>query len=160
MTFFGHTHISYRCRACFGHGEASFVAGDKNGSIWAWDLLDVSCYSYVCRRRVSGLFLEQAKPLKPNPPSKVHHKVVTWTEHHPEARELITASADGTVKVWRYPAPGSCVFLEKTYIVTTLPSVDRCETRNSDGYDGPKQLRGLTIVTAWLVSQLLLAIER
>ena len=47
----------------------------------------------------------QAKPLKPNPPPKVHNKVVTWTEHHPtEAEELITASADGTVKIWRYPA--------------------------------------------------------
>jgi len=50
----------------------------------------------------------QAKPLKPNPPPKVHHKVVTWTEHHPtEAGELITASADGTAKVWRYPVSDS-----------------------------------------------------
>jgi len=87
--FAGHVHTSYRCRACFGHGEASVVAGDENGAIWAWDLLD-------------------AKPLKPDPPPKVHHKVVTWTEHHPsEAGELITASADGTVKVWHYPASGS-----------------------------------------------------
>jgi len=87
--FSGHSHSSYRCRACFGHGEASVVAGDENGAIWAWDLLD-------------------AKPLNPNPPPKVHHKVVTWTEHHPtEAGELITASADGTVKVWRYPASGT-----------------------------------------------------
>ena len=50
----------------------------------------------------------QAKPLQPNPPPKIHHKVITWIEHHPaEAGELITASADGTVKVWRYPASGS-----------------------------------------------------
>ena len=40
--FSGHAHFSYRCRACFGHGEASVVAGDENGAIWAWDLLDVS----------------------------------------------------------------------------------------------------------------------
>ena len=40
--FSGHAHTSYRCRACFGHGEASVVAGDENGSIWAWDILDVS----------------------------------------------------------------------------------------------------------------------
>jgi hypothetical protein len=40
--FSGHVHSSYRCRACFGHGEASVVAGDENGAIWAWDLLDVS----------------------------------------------------------------------------------------------------------------------
>ncbi|KAN0111501.1 nuclear mRNA splicing protein [Russula decolorans] len=87
--FSGHVHSSYRCRACFGHGEASVVAGDENGAIWAWDLLD-------------------AKPLQPNPPPKVHHKVVTWIEHHPtEAGELITASADGTVKVWCHPASGT-----------------------------------------------------
>jgi WD40 repeat protein len=40
--FSGHVHSSYRCRACFGHGEASVVAGDENGAIWAWDLLDVN----------------------------------------------------------------------------------------------------------------------
>jgi WD40 repeat protein len=40
--FSGHVHSSYRCRACFGHGEASVIAGDENGAIWAWDLLDVS----------------------------------------------------------------------------------------------------------------------
>lgn len=44
----------------------------------------------------------QAAPLQPNPPPVVHDKVITWAEHHPiEAGEMITASADGTVKVWR-----------------------------------------------------------
>jgi mitogen-activated protein kinase organizer 1 len=42
--FSGHTHTSYRCRACFGYGEASVIAGDENGAIWAWDLLGVSRY--------------------------------------------------------------------------------------------------------------------
>jgi mitogen-activated protein kinase organizer 1 len=41
--FSGHVHASYRCRACFGHGEASIVAGDENGAIWAWDIIDVGC---------------------------------------------------------------------------------------------------------------------
>nr|VWO98991.1 Mitochondrial division protein 1 [Ganoderma boninense] len=76
--FKGHASASYRIRACFGHGEASVVCGDENGKVWAWDLVD------------------------PNPPPKVHDKVITWIEHHPiEAGELVTASADGTVKVWR-----------------------------------------------------------
>lgn len=39
--FTGHANSSYRCRACFGHGEASVVCGDEKGMIWAWDLLDV-----------------------------------------------------------------------------------------------------------------------
>ncbi|EGN99528.1 hypothetical protein SERLA73DRAFT_179586 [Serpula lacrymans var. lacrymans S7.3] len=83
--FTGHKHASYRCRACFGHGEASVVCGDEDGRIWAWDLVD------------AGI-------LQPNPPPKVHEKVITWTEHHPtDPSEMITASADGTVKVWRHP---------------------------------------------------------
>lgn len=42
--FTGHTNDSYRCRACFGHAEASVVCGDEKGMIWAWDLLDVGSY--------------------------------------------------------------------------------------------------------------------
>ncbi|KAF8638037.1 hypothetical protein AX16_010669 [Volvariella volvacea WC 439] len=84
--FQGHRNDSYRCRGCFGHGEASVIIGDENGLIWAWDLLD-------------------AHVLPPNPPPKVHQKVITWTEHHPvDASELITSSADGTVKIWRHPS--------------------------------------------------------
>jgi mitogen-activated protein kinase organizer 1 len=45
--FSSHVHTSYRCRACFGHGEASVVAGDENGAIWAWDLLDVSSLTFM-----------------------------------------------------------------------------------------------------------------
>ncbi|KAH9040067.1 hypothetical protein EDB85DRAFT_183985 [Lactarius pseudohatsudake] len=107
--FSGHAHASYRCLACFGRGEASIVAGDESGAVWAWDLLD-------------------AKPLQPNPLPKVHHKVITWMEHHQhdrigavhytphsyachstprEAGELLTASADGAVRVWRYPTSES-----------------------------------------------------
>ncbi|TFK79655.1 nuclear mRNA splicing protein [Polyporus arcularius HHB13444] len=84
--FQGHTSTSYRIRSCFGHGESTVVCGDENGSVWAWDLVD-------------------AAPLQPNPPPKVHERVITWIEQHPvEAGELITASADGTVKVWRTPS--------------------------------------------------------
>ncbi|PPQ93789.1 hypothetical protein CVT25_013498 [Psilocybe cyanescens] len=83
--FTGHVNEAYRCRACFGHAEATVICGDEKGQIWAWDLVD-------------------AKIMQPNPPPKVHSKLITWTEHHPtEAGEMITASADGTVKVWRYP---------------------------------------------------------
>jgi WD40 repeat protein len=45
--FSGHVHTSYRCRTCFGHGEASVIAGDENGAIWAWDLLDVSSLAFM-----------------------------------------------------------------------------------------------------------------
>jgi len=82
--FTGHTNESYRIRACFGHGEASIICGDEKGQVWAWDLVD-------------------AKLLQPNPPPQAHQKIITWTEHHPtDAGEMITASADGTVKIWRH----------------------------------------------------------
>lgn len=82
--FKGHKAEGYRCRSCFGHGEASVICGDESGTIWAWDLLD-------------------AVPLPPMPPPKVHQGVVLWVEHHPtEDGEMISAGADGTVKVWRH----------------------------------------------------------
>ncbi|KAF8322286.1 nuclear mRNA splicing protein [Clavulina sp. PMI_390] len=85
-TFKSHVNDSYRTRACFGHGEATVVAGDENGQVWCWDL-------------VTG------NAVAPNPPPKAHNKVITWTEHHPTQQdEMITASADGTVKVWKYPS--------------------------------------------------------
>ena len=40
-TFEGHVHGQYRCRAGFGHREASVILGDEEGKVWAWDLLDV-----------------------------------------------------------------------------------------------------------------------
>ncbi|KAI0700939.1 nuclear mRNA splicing protein [Cytidiella melzeri] len=83
--FTGHSLQSYRSRACFGHNEATVVCGDESGQVWAWDLLDATL-------------------LPPNPPPKVHSSVILWTEQHPiEEGEMITASADGTVKVWRHP---------------------------------------------------------
>lgn len=41
-TYEGHVHSQYRCRASFGHQEASVIFGDEEGRVWAWDLLDVS----------------------------------------------------------------------------------------------------------------------
>ncbi|GJJ06216.1 hypothetical protein Clacol_000406 [Clathrus columnatus] len=84
-SFKGHTNNLYRSRACFGHAEASVISGDEDGRIWAWDLVEGS-------------------PLAPNPPPKVHDKLITWIEHHPkEGNEMVTASSDGTVKVWKTP---------------------------------------------------------
>ena len=47
--FTGHKIEGYRCRSCFGHGEASVISGDENGMIWAWDLLDVSAVHHAVR---------------------------------------------------------------------------------------------------------------
>lgn len=48
--FSSHSNESYRCRACFGHAEATVVCGDENGQVWAWDLLDV-CILHLFDRR-------------------------------------------------------------------------------------------------------------
>lgn len=70
----------YRSQVAFGHGESVVLAGDETGRLWAWDI-------------VSG------RPLSNIP--KIHEKVITWIEHHPEKDdEMLTASADGTVKIW------------------------------------------------------------
>lgn len=37
----GHANESYRCRACFGHGEGTVICGDEKGLVWTWDLLEV-----------------------------------------------------------------------------------------------------------------------
>lgn len=42
--FQSHTNTSYRCRACFGHAEASVICGDEKGQVWAWDLVDVRVF--------------------------------------------------------------------------------------------------------------------
>ncbi|CUA66845.1 WD repeat domain-containing protein 83 [Rhizoctonia solani] len=81
-TFSGHVSNDYRTHACFGHGEATVLCGDEQGKIWEWDLLE-------------------AKAVVADPPT-VHDKVITWVEHHPlDAGEMVSASADGIVKVWR-----------------------------------------------------------
>jgi WD40 repeat protein len=45
--FSGHKNSSYRCRGCFGHGEASVLVGDEDGKVWAWDLVDVCAFSLL-----------------------------------------------------------------------------------------------------------------
>jgi hypothetical protein len=64
--FTGHVHSSYRCRTCFGHGEASVIAGDENGAVWAWDLLDVSSLTFVLTGDIY-LSISQRRPNLSNP---------------------------------------------------------------------------------------------
>ena len=100
--FSGHTVISYRCRSCFGLGEASVTCGDEKGHVWAWDLLDVSIVGGISLQTLIDYSSLKANPLQPSPPPRVRDKVITWVEHHPsEDGEMITASADGTVRVWQ-----------------------------------------------------------
>ena len=53
--FTGHAHTSYRCRACFGHEEASVVCGDEDGRVWAWDLVDVGGDGVLLLSRITDI---------------------------------------------------------------------------------------------------------
>jgi hypothetical protein len=67
--FMGHDNSSYRCRACFGHGEASVVCGDEKGMIWAWDLLDV-CRTVYASRIDTSLTYPLGKTIAPSTSSQ------------------------------------------------------------------------------------------
>ena len=78
------------------------ICGDEKGQVWAWDLLDVSIVAGISLQTLIDYSSLTANPLQASPPPRVRDKVITWVEHHPsEDGEMITASADETVKVWQ-----------------------------------------------------------
>ncbi|GAA6031594.1 hypothetical protein JCM8097_006539 [Rhodosporidiobolus ruineniae] len=80
QSFTGHKNTSYRSQSCVGgRGEETVVSGDEEGRVWGWEL-------------------ETGTPL--GQPFKAHEKAILWTAHHPKEQQLVTAGADGAVKVW------------------------------------------------------------
>jgi mitogen-activated protein kinase organizer 1 len=78
----GHRNTSYRIHSAFGHGEATVIAGDEDGKFWRWDLAD--------NKRV----IDEVK---------IAEKSIMWVEQAPtdEMDMFVTASSDGSVKIWR-----------------------------------------------------------
>ncbi|ODN95827.1 mitogen-activated protein kinase organizer 1 [Cryptococcus wingfieldii CBS 7118] len=64
----------------WGYGDGLVLAGDADGKLWAYNVLD-------------------ARPIDTSP-TPIHKKTITNIQLHPKGKEMITASADGTVKVW------------------------------------------------------------
>ncbi|OWT38690.1 mitogen-activated protein kinase organizer 1 [Cryptococcus neoformans Bt1] len=64
----------------WGYGDGLALAGDEEGKLWAWNVLD-------------------AKPLDKDP-NPIHKRTITSIITHPKGKEMITASNDGTIKVW------------------------------------------------------------
>lgn len=54
--------------------------------------------SYLSRNLTPCLGLLQGKSLGQ---FKAHERAILWTSHHPKEQQMVTASADGTVKVWK-----------------------------------------------------------
>ncbi|GAA6003377.1 WD40 repeat domain-containing protein [Rhodotorula paludigena] len=79
QTFSGHKNTSYRSQSCIGAREETVICGDEEGKVWRWDL-------------------ESGAPI--GSPFKAHERAILWTAHHPKEQQLVTAGADGSVKVW------------------------------------------------------------
>ncbi|KLT40286.1 WD40 repeat-like protein [Cutaneotrichosporon oleaginosum] len=80
QTFSGYKVGQTRSKPAFNRGEGAVIAGDEDGSLWSWGVLD-------------------AKPLNGGP-AQVHKRAITSVIMNPNGREMVTASLDGTIKIW------------------------------------------------------------
>ena len=86
QTLRGHKCQSYRCRSALSLPyEDVVISGDETGKLRAWDIL-------------SGKDVDVANGTKG---VSEHKKTILWTECNPTKEgQVVTAAADGTVKVW------------------------------------------------------------
>ncbi|KAL1824867.1 hypothetical protein ACET3Z_011645 [Daucus carota] len=75
----GHTCKSFKMDCCLTNTDAHVVGGSEDGSIFFWDLVDASVVSSF----------------------RAHSSVVTSVSYHPKDNCMITASVDGTIRVWK-----------------------------------------------------------
>ncbi|KDN44704.1 WD40 repeat-like protein [Tilletiaria anomala UBC 951] len=90
QSFAGHGNTAYRCHSSFAASEAVVISGDEGGRLCAWDVLSG-------KQTPIG-----AVPLNGGAAHKAHAKAVLWTEESPAQGDVdvLTASADGVLKVW------------------------------------------------------------
>ncbi|XP_074269352.1 uncharacterized protein LOC141592536 [Silene latifolia] len=77
----GHVCKSYKLDCCLTNSDAHVVGGSEDGYIFFWDLVDASVVSRF----------------------RAHASVVTSVSYHPKNDSMITASVDGTIRVWKTP---------------------------------------------------------
>ena len=73
-----HKNASFKIDSCLTHTDAHVVSGSEDATIYFWDL-------------VEGTLVHQLKG---------HAKTVCSISHHPSEALIVSASYDGTVKVW------------------------------------------------------------
>lgn len=84
QSYQGHQHQEYRCRAVFGADEEGIVIGDERGRLVGWDMVSGESV------RVGDKEGEEAR-----------RRPVLWVEFHPQdPGEMVSAGADGVVRVW------------------------------------------------------------
>ncbi|CAA3031199.1 WD repeat domain-containing 83 [Olea europaea subsp. europaea] len=74
----GHTCKSFKMDCCLTNTDAYVTGGSEDGFIYFWDLVDASVISSF----------------------RAHVSVVTSVSYHPKENCMITASVDGTIRVW------------------------------------------------------------
>lgn len=78
-TFKGHEQVKYRLESCFTADESTVVSGSEDSMIYLWDLVDGKV-----KKTLKG-----------------HEKAVVSLAAHPKINSiLLSASSDGTIKLW------------------------------------------------------------
>lgn len=78
-TFVGHKQQKYRLESTFSQDESSVISGSEDSKIYMWDLLSGKIVSELAGH--SG-------------------PVVSLSTHPKNNQILLSASADGTIKLW------------------------------------------------------------
>lgn len=77
-TYRGHSNTSYHINACFTKADAYVCSGGEDGVITFWELVEARV-----ARQLKG-----------------HRRAVCSVARHPTSNVLLSASFDGTVRVW------------------------------------------------------------
>lgn len=86
QSFSGHVNESYRCHSVLSPREDLVYSGDESGSLKVWDVMNGK---------------EKRLDLMHEKSAKHHQKTILWTESSPKTLgDVVTAGADGFVKVW------------------------------------------------------------
>lgn len=75
----GHICKSYKLDCCLTNTDAHVTGGSEDGYIFFWDLVDATVVSRF----------------------RAHASVVTSVSYHPKDNCMITASVDGSIRVWK-----------------------------------------------------------
>ena len=75
----GHVNVEFKVDSVLSHDDAYVVSGSEDGDVCYWDLVE-SRMVYRARR--------------------AHPSAIASSSYHPTKPALLTASVDGTVKLW------------------------------------------------------------
>lgn len=82
----GGPNSQYRCRSILSANDGMIIAGDEKGRIRQWDVLS-----------------SKERPFTRPGAAIEHAKAVLWIEStEKEGGKIVSASADGTVKIWTH----------------------------------------------------------